>query len=54
MLDSTRNTSIHIGSWGQLQEWKFDQDNPSDTHCHLLHLIGLYSGYAIARYKPIL
>ncbi|TCD62716.1 hypothetical protein EIP91_006542, partial [Steccherinum ochraceum] len=43
---------IHIGSWGQLQEWKLDMDNPSDTHRHLSHLIGLYPGYAIANYDP--
>ncbi|KXN85658.1 putative alpha-fucosidase A [Leucoagaricus sp. SymC.cos] len=43
---------VHIGSWGQLQEWKFDQDNPSDTHRHLSHLIGLYPGYAVAAYDP--
>ncbi|KAH9950824.1 glycoside hydrolase family 95 protein [Amylocystis lapponica] len=41
---------IHIGSWGQLQEWKFDMDSPTDTHRHLSHLIGLYPGYAVASY----
>ncbi|KAJ7584657.1 glycoside hydrolase family 95 protein [Mycena floridula] len=41
---------LHIGSWGQLQEWKVDQDSPTDTHRHLSHLIGLYPGYAIASY----
>lgn len=45
---------IRIGSWGQLQEWKFDQDNPSDTHRHLSHLIGLYPGYAIVGYESTL
>ncbi|KAH0579033.1 hypothetical protein H2248_003194 [Termitomyces sp. 'cryptogamus'] len=43
---------IHIGSWGQLQEWKVDRDSPSDTHRHLSHLIGLYPGYAITGYDP--
>jgi len=43
---------LHIGSWGQLQEWKVDQDNPDDTHRHLSHLIGLYPGYAITSYDP--
>ncbi|KAH9838020.1 glycoside hydrolase family 95 protein [Rhodofomes roseus] len=43
---------IHIGSWGQLQEWKVDMDSPTDTHRHLSHLIGLYPGYAIASYDP--
>lgn len=33
-------------------EWKVDMDNPSDTHRHLSHLIGLFPGYAIANYDP--
>jgi alpha-L-fucosidase 2 len=43
---------VHIGSWGQLQEWKFDQDSPTDTHRHLSHLVGLFPGYAVASYDP--
>ncbi|KAH7920127.1 glycoside hydrolase family 95 protein [Leucogyrophana mollusca] len=43
---------IRVGWWGQLQEWKFDMDQPNDTHRHLSHLIGLYPGYAIASYSP--
>ncbi|KAH9923863.1 glycoside hydrolase family 95 protein [Fomitopsis serialis] len=46
------DNGIHIGSWGQLQEWKVDMDSPTDTHRHLSHLIGLYPGYAIASYDP--
>ncbi|KZT06742.1 glycoside hydrolase family 95 protein [Laetiporus sulphureus 93-53] len=42
---------IHIGWWGQLQEWKVDMDSPTDTHRHLSHLIGLYPGYAITSYN---
>ncbi|KAI0763991.1 glycoside hydrolase family 95 protein [Trametes elegans] len=42
---------IHVGSWGQLQEWKVDMDSPTDTHRHLSHLIGLYPGYALAGYN---
>ncbi|KAI0353355.1 glycoside hydrolase family 95 protein [Trametes cingulata] len=42
---------IHVGSWGQLQEWKVDMDSPTDKHRHLSHLIGLYPGYAIANYN---
>ncbi|KAI0339318.1 glycoside hydrolase family 95 protein [Trametopsis cervina] len=45
---------IHIGSWGQLQEWKLDMDSPTDTHRHLSHLIGLYPGYALSSYSPSL
>jgi len=41
---------LHIGSWGQLQEWKFDMDSQTDTHRHLSHLIGLYPGYAVSSY----
>lgn len=44
---------VRIGSWGQLQEWKVDQDSPSDTHRHLSHLIGLYPGYALTGYEPV-
>ncbi|KAI0313168.1 glycoside hydrolase family 95 protein [Amylostereum chailletii] len=43
---------VHIGSWGQLQEWKFDMDQRTDTHRHLSHLIGLYPGYALANFDP--
>ncbi|KAI0634935.1 glycoside hydrolase family 95 protein [Trametes polyzona] len=42
---------IHVGSWGQLQEWKVDMDSPTDTHRHLSHLIGLYPGYALTNYN---
>jgi len=42
---------IHIGSWGQLQEWKVDRDSPTDTHRHLSHFVGLYPGYAITNYN---
>jgi len=45
---------LHIGSWGQLQEWKVDMDSPTDKHRHLSHLIGLYPGYAIASFDPAL
>ncbi|KAF9479521.1 glycoside hydrolase family 95 protein [Pholiota conissans] len=43
---------LRIGSWGQLQEWKFDQDSPTDTHRHLSHLVGLYPGYAVSNFDP--
>ncbi|KAJ7103723.1 glycoside hydrolase family 95 protein [Mycena epipterygia] len=42
---------LRIGWWGQLQEWKVDQDMQNDTHRHLSHLIGLYPGYAITNYE---
>ncbi|KAF5354030.1 hypothetical protein D9756_007184 [Leucocoprinus leucothites] len=43
---------IHIGSWGQLQGWKVDKDDPADTHRHLSHLVGLFPGSAVASYDP--
>jgi len=36
-----------IGSWGQLQEWMLDRDDPEDLHRHLSHLVGLYPGRQI-------
>ncbi|KAF7979349.1 hypothetical protein HWV62_42781 [Athelia sp. TMB] len=41
---------IRIGSWGQLQEWKVEKDQQTDTHRHLSHLVGLYPGYALSSY----
>ncbi|TFK65990.1 glycoside hydrolase family 95 protein [Pluteus cervinus] len=49
---SQMDKGLHVGSWGQLQEWKLEKDSPSDTHRHLSHLVGLYPGYAIASYVP--
>jgi alpha-L-fucosidase 2 len=31
-----------IGSWGQLQEWAVDRDDPNDHHRHLSHLVAVY------------
>ncbi|WP_306210460.1 glycoside hydrolase family 95 protein [Actinoplanes sp. RD1] len=36
-----------IGSWGQLQEWKGDWDDPADDHRHVSHLFGLHPGRQI-------
>jgi alpha-L-fucosidase 2 len=33
-----------IGSWGQLQEWKEDWDDPENEHRHVSHLFGLHPG----------
>jgi alpha-L-fucosidase 2 len=35
---------LRVGSWGQLQEWKADLDDPAGTHRHLSHLFALYPG----------
>ncbi|MDC0769874.1 glycoside hydrolase family 95 protein [Streptomyces sp. HD] len=38
---------LRIGSWGQLQEWKEDLDDPADTHRHVSHLFALHPGRQI-------
>ncbi|MBW4889228.1 glycoside hydrolase family 95 protein [Mucilaginibacter sp. HMF5004] len=39
---------LHIGQYGQLQEWFQDWDDPKDTHRHISHLFGLYPGKFIS------
>jgi alpha-L-fucosidase 2 len=38
---------IRIGSWGQLQEWKEDIDDPKNDHRHISHLFALHPGNQI-------
>ncbi len=38
---------LRIGTWGQLQEWQQDLDDPNDGHRHLSHLYGLFPGSQI-------
>lgn len=38
---------LRIGSWGQLQEWKLDLDNPESQHRHVSHLFALHPGRQI-------
>lgn len=44
----SRLLSNRIGSWGQLQEWQEDRDNPYDEHRHTSHLFALYPGKQIS------
>jgi len=37
-----------IGSWGQLQEWKEDVDDPNNEHRHVSHLYALHPGKQIS------
>ncbi|USW59102.1 Putative six-hairpin glycosidase superfamily, alpha-L-fucosidase [Septoria linicola] len=46
----TLDKGLHIGSWGQIQEWKLDIDVKNDTHRHLSELIGWYPGYSLSSY----
>jgi alpha-L-fucosidase 2 len=36
-----------VGSWGQLQEWKEDVDDPDNKHRHVSHLYALHPGKQI-------
>lgn len=38
---------LRVGSWGQLQEWKADLDDPKSDHRHVSHLFALHPGRAI-------
>ena len=40
-----------IGSWGQLQEWKEDIDDPNNKHRHVSHLFALHPGNQISTSK---
>ena len=42
---------MQIGSWGQLQEWLDDLDDPKDDHRHFSHLYGLFPSNQISPYK---
>ncbi|MDR1632521.1 MAG: glycoside hydrolase N-terminal domain-containing protein [Dysgonamonadaceae bacterium] len=42
------DNGLHIGSWGQLREWKIREDVQGDTHRHISHLIALYPGNQIS------
>lgn len=39
---------LHVGQYGQLQEWLEDWDNPNDHHRHVSHLWALFPGNAIS------
>ena len=38
---------LRVGSWGQLQEWKEDWDDPNNQHRHVSHLFALHPGHQI-------
>lgn len=48
------DTGFHIGSFGQIKEWKlpdsFGYDIPNDTHRHLSELVGWYPGYSLSSF----
>lgn len=42
---------MHVGQYGQLQEWLDDIDNPKDNHRHISHLYGLFPSNQISPYR---
>jgi alpha-L-fucosidase 2 len=42
---------MHIGQYGQLQEWLDDVDDPNDHHRHVSHLYGLFPANQISPYR---
>ncbi|QMW03155.1 glycoside hydrolase family 95 protein [Spirosoma foliorum] len=42
---------MHIGQYGQLQEWLDDVDDPEDKHRHVSHLYGLFPSNQISAYR---
>ena len=49
-----RLTPIQIGSWGQIQEWTEDLDDPEDKHRHISHLYALYPSAQITADQSVL
>ena len=47
----TQLPPMKVGSWGQLQEWLDDLDDPKDNHRHFSHLYGLYPSNQISPYS---
>ncbi|MEO6550479.1 MAG: glycoside hydrolase family 95 protein [Ferruginibacter sp.] len=46
-----RLSPMHIGQYGQLQEWLDDIDDPKDNHRHISHLYGLFPSNQISAYR---
>lgn len=44
----SRLPPMHIGQYGQLQEWLDDIDDPKDNHRHISHLYGLFPSNQIS------
>ena len=47
----SRLPPMHIGQYGQLQEWLDDIDDPNDHHRHISHLYGLFPSNQISPYR---
>jgi alpha-L-fucosidase 2 len=47
----SRLAPMHIGQYGQLQEWLDDIDDPKDNHRHISHLYGLFPSNQISPFR---
>ncbi|HEY4154822.1 MAG TPA: glycoside hydrolase family 95 protein [Puia sp.] len=47
----SRLPPMHIGQYGQLQEWLEDLDNPGDHHRHISQLYGLFPSNQISAFR---
>lgn len=47
----SRLAPMHVGQYGQLQEWLDDIDDPKDNHRHVSHLYGLFPSNQISAYR---
>ena len=47
----SRLAPMHIGQYGQLQEWLDDVDDPKDNHRHISHLYGLFPSNQISPFR---
>ncbi|WP_026259947.1 glycoside hydrolase family 95 protein [Segetibacter koreensis] len=47
----SRLAPMHVGQYGQLQEWLDDIDDPKDNHRHISHLYGLFPSNQISPYR---
>lgn len=45
---ATMDPGLAVGSFGQLREWKYTEDDPNDDHRHISHLIALHPGRQIS------
>lgn len=43
---------LRVGSWGQLQEWREDRDDPESDHRHVSHLFALHPGRQVTADQP--
>lgn len=47
---SQLDPGLRVGNYGQLREWKYQNDQKNEQHRHISHLIGLYPGKQVSPY----